>query len=296
MRAQGLALVEDEIWVAETEAGRIRRFAPDGRHLGDVRLDGPGRPFRIAEDGYGRVLLLVAPESEEDQALLGVARIRASGTFTGWAVEAGEDDGRVYCPFDLAVMPDGRFVVADLPLGGPPDVRLQLFSADGRLLKTLMEDRVDLETMQGRWFESVLKRDDASARTLYEQARVHHHYKGASGEHLESARDLYAAAIEREPEFYLAHLGLGVLLSRRLAEPDAAENEFRAALGESGDDGDLLARIARCRHDRGDLDGAIRILQMAVEGENPPEAYHDRLEELGTYLLERAGHPSGPVI
>ena len=171
MRAQGLALVEDEIWIAETEAGKIRRFAPDGRDLGEVQLEGPGRPFRIAEDGYGRILLLVAAESEEDQAIFGVARVRANGTFTDWAVEAGEDDGSVCCPFDLAVMPDGRFVVADLPLGGPPDVRLQLFSADGRLLTTLMEDRIDLEAMQRRWFESVLTRGDGTAQTLYEQAR-----------------------------------------------------------------------------------------------------------------------------
>lgn len=290
--ANGLALVDGEVWVAETEGGGIRRFAPDGRYAGSVPLEPDlQRPFRIADDEHGQLLLLLAPETKEEQEVLGVARIGRDGEFGGWAVEAGEDRG-VYCPFDVAVLDDGRFVVADLPFGVPPDVRLQLFAADGRLLRTILEDRLDLEAAQRAWFQSVLARTDGSAATLHEQARVHHHFSGGGPEHWGQARRLYRAALDADPHLLVAHLGLASLLQEGLREPEPAEEEYQAARGEGGEDGEMLARIAECRHQRGDIDGAIRLLREAVEASPPPEDYERRLDELGTYYLERAGeHP-----
>lgn len=287
--ANGLASVENLIWVAETEAGRLHRYAPDGRYDGEVDLhDELRQPFRIRDDGYEGVLLLLAPETREEQEIFGVARIDRSGDFAGWAVPPGEDPGRAYCAFDLAVLDDGRFLVADLPLGSPPDVRLQLFAADGRLLRVLLEDRIDLEAVQRDWFDAILAREGGGAFTLYEKARVHHHYSGGGAEHLREAGRLYRAALDGDPHLLQAHLEYGALL-QRLGEPAAAEEEYRAAIREGGEEGELLARIARCRHDRGDLDAAVRILQAAVEGPNPPEDYQARLDDLGTYFLERAG-------
>jgi tetratricopeptide (TPR) repeat protein len=295
-RAQGLALVDESLWVAETEAGAVRRHALDGRFLGEAELHPDlRRPFRLQPDGYGGVLMVLAPETEEEQEQFGLARLDRDGTFEGWAVRAGEKGGHVYCPFDVAVLPDGRFVVADLPLGSPPDVRLQLFSPDGRLLRTLVEDNGDLNGAQRKWFESVLERADG-AETLYEQARVHHFYAGATPDHLKKAGALYGAALERQPDHLLAHLGLGALLQGGLADPGGAEKAYRAALAAGGAEGDLLARIAECRHDSGDLDGAIELLEEAIGADDPPEDYHARVEALGSYYLERAGEPPEAMI
>jgi hypothetical protein len=294
-RAQGLAEVDGAIWVAETEAGTIRRHAPDGSPLGRVALHPElRRPFRVRSDGYGGAFVLLAPEHDDEEPF-GVARIAADGTFEGWTVPAGEGPGRVFLPFDLAVLPDGRFVVADLPYGRPPEVRLQLFASDGRPLATLVEDSADLNRAQRQWFEAVLARANGSAATLYEQARVHHYYGGGAREHHEQARELYRAALRAEPGLLLARLGLATLLQRALREPRAAEAEYERALGMGGVEGDLLARMAECRHDDGDLDGAIRLLERAIGCAPPPEDYHDLVEELGDFYLERggAGRPGG---
>ncbi|HEX5135616.1 MAG TPA: hypothetical protein VFY93_01460 [Planctomycetota bacterium] len=286
-RAQGLAEVEGAIWVAETEAGHLRIHAPDGTPRGRLPLHPElRRPFRVKADGYGGVFLLIAPESEDSEPY-GVARIARDGTFDGWTVAAGEEPGQALAPFDVAVLPDGRFVVADLPFGRPPEVRLQLFSSDGRLIDTLLEDTADLNAVQRAWFESVLALPGRDPRTLYEQARVHHYHAGAAREHQEQARDLYGRAIEADPRFLLARLGLGTLLHRGLGDPKAAEAQYRAALEAGAAEGDMLARIAECRHDAGDLDGAIRLMQKAIESLRPPEGYHDLVEELGDYYLER---------
>jgi hypothetical protein len=288
-RAQGLAEIDGAIWVAETDAGTIRIHAPDGTPKGRVPLHPElSRPFRLKADGYGGAFLLVAPENEESEPF-GVARIARDGTFDGWTVPAGEEPGQALAPFDVAVLPDGRLVVADLPYGRPPEVRLQLFSSDGRLIETVLEDTTDLNAAQQAWFESVLARPGRDAHTLYEQARVHHYYAGATRDHLEDARRLYAGALKAEPAFLLARLGLGTLLHRGLEDPKAAEVEYMAALDAGGAEGDMLARIAECKHDGGDLDGAIRLLQKAIESPRPPEGYHDLVERLGDYYLERDG-------
>ena len=64
---------------------------------------------------------------------------------------------------------------------------------------------------------------------------------------------------------------------------------LRNALEAGGPEGELKARIAECRHERGDLEGAVRLLQEAVEGADRPEEYHRRVEDLGSWFLERAG-------
>ncbi|MHC4341586.1 MAG: NHL repeat-containing protein [Planctomycetota bacterium] len=290
LSVQGLARVGDTIWVAETEGGAIHRYRSDGSNLD--RLEMPEelqQPLRMQFDGYEAVLALFAPRTKEEQEIFGIARLDLDGSFDSWVVEGGEDSGRVYCPFDLAVLADGRFVVADLPLGEPPDVRLQLFSADGRLLNTLFEDPVDLSSALKAWFESMLASGDEGPETLYQQARIHHFHAGMDRSNLLAARDLYRAAIERDPHLLLARLGLGALLQQGLDAPEEAESEHRMAIGEGGDEGELQARIAECRAARGDLDAAISLLKEAVEGEHPPEEYHRRVEELGTWYLERAG-------
>jgi len=295
-QAQGLARVGDEVWVAETDAGRIRRHAPDGQFLGLVALHPDlSRPFRLAADGFGGVLVLLAPETDQEQDLFGVARVGKGGTFEGWAVRAGEEAG-VYCPYDLAVLPDGRFLVADLPLGKPPEMRLQLFSADGRLLATPVEGSLALSGVQKQYFESVLAREARDAGTLYEQARVHHYYAGSTPEHLAEAAALYRAALERDPGHRLAHLGLATLLQRGLEAPGEAEREYEAAWRAGGPEGDMVARMAECRREAGDLDGAIALLERAIGAADPPEDYHARVEDLGSYYLERAGESSGGMI
>ncbi|MHC4223859.1 MAG: hypothetical protein ACYSUN_07715, partial [Planctomycetota bacterium] len=156
-------------------------------------------------------------------------------------------------------------------------------------LNTLFEDPVDLSSALKAWFESMLASGDEGPETLYQQARIHHFHAGMDRSNLLAARDLYRAAIERDPHLLLARLGLGALLQQGLDAPEEAESEHRMAIGEGGDEGELQARIAECRAARGDLDAAISMLKEAVEGEHPPEEYHRRVEELGTWYLERAG-------
>ncbi len=287
----GLALVEDEIWVSESGANALRRFSGTS-FLGNVALHGElRRPFRIAADGFGGALLLLAPETEEEQAACGIARISRDGAFRGWLVEAGERGGHVEFPFDLAVLPDGRFVAADLPLGTPPDVRLQLFGPDGRHLGTLLDDAVALVEKQTAWFSRVAR--DGSP---YERARVHHYHGGGEPGHLGEAERLYRNALSSEPTAILPRLGLATLLQGALARPEEAEGEYLEAIRHGGDRGDLLARVAECRRARGELDGAIAVLQGAVEGDHPPEEYHRLLDLLGTYYLERAGESPETMI
>ncbi len=287
----GLALVDDEIWVSESGADALRRFSGT-TFVGNVPLPGElRRPFRIASDGFGGVLLLLAPETEEEQAVCGIARISRDGTFRGWLVEAGERGGHVEFPFDLAVLPDGRFVAADLPLGTPPDVRLQLFGPDGRHLGTLLDDAVALVEKQTAWFSRL-----AREGTPYERARVHHYHGGGEAGHLGEAERLYREALAAEPTALLPRLGLATLLLGALARPEEAEGEYLEAIRHGGDSGDLLARVAECRRARGELDGAITVLQSAVESDRPPEEYHRLLDLLGTYYLERAGESPETMI
>ena len=282
-RVQGLARVEDQVWVAETEAGLVHAFHRDGRVLWRTGVE-KGLPFRMEFDGYGGVLILFAPQVEEQQAELGVGRLALEdGAFSDWVVEAGEDPGRVCCPFDLAVLPDGRFCVADLPNGTPPDVRVQLFSPDGRYLKTYFEDRVDLNARLRAWFVGLTAGESAPP---YQRARIQHHFSGGTEAVLEKARGLYREALQADPDHLLARLALASLL-----DPPDAEEEYRTALDAAprAIRGDIAARIAESREATGDYDAAIEVLENALQGADPPEEYHRYLELLGTWYLRRAG-------
>jgi hypothetical protein len=293
MRPHGLALSGERLWVAETEGEAIEVHDPrDGRHLETVKLPDPiRRPFRIADDGHEGLLLLAAPGEEESGTDLGVAQLDGNGLAEGWAVEPGDDPGKVFCPFDLAVFSDGRFAVADLPLGQPPDVRVQIFAADGKLERVLFEDIPDLRAAVRRHFGEVLHRSDGSVATLYQQARIHHRFSGDAKEGAERARGLYGEVLRREPGNLLARMALGQLMQKRLGNPGGAEEEYRAAIELGGRRPDLLCLVAECRRARGDLDGAIAVLREAVEDPVGPEDFYGRVEELGSLFLERAGEP-----
>jgi len=283
---RGLALVAGAVWVAEAGSGLLRVHAWDGRHQADLDLpEGLGRPLRLADDGYDGALLVLAPEPGAPA----VVRLDGEGDVVGPAVPQGSEPGEATSPFDLAVLPDGRFVLADLPLGTPEDARLQLFSASGRLLRVLVEDAADLQAQ----VEAHARRVLDGAGPPFERARAHHQLLAAGDP--ARARALYGEALDAEPRHLLALVGLGALLQERLEDPEAAERAFRRAIEAGGEEGDLLARIAECRRAQGDLDGAIAILQEAVDRAPPRERFHERVEELADWFLERAGEAPGGV-
>jgi len=284
-RAQGLARIGDEVWVAETEAGAIRRFTLAGEYAGDVELHPDlKQPLRLAPDGFGGALLVLAPETEAEQEAYGVAHLRADGTFDGWIVRAGESPGRVYAPYDVATLADGSIAVLDLPLGEPPEVRLQLFTAAGAPRRVLFADTGEARSLQATWLENVADHGDA-----YERARVHHFHSGGDRGHLERAAKLYREALDAGLRAPLPALCLGVLLEEELADPTGAEAAYEKALEAGADPAFVRPRIAACRWDAGDRDGAIERLQDHVEKGVPGEDHHARLEQLADWLLERAG-------
>ncbi|MEM8884545.1 MAG: hypothetical protein AAGD14_10780 [Planctomycetota bacterium] len=274
-RAHGAARIGDEIWVAETVGGAVRRYAPDGTFLGDLNLHTElQRPFRLADDGYDGVFALLAPEEEEEQEVTGVARLDREGTFEGWVV-TGEE---VNLPFDVAVLPDGRFVVADLPYGGPPDVRVQLFGADGRRLHTLFTDRVELAAMHGQWRTELEQSDGSWLR----KAQV------AAAQSEAKAEELFRLALAEDPDDLLPYAGLGALYQHVLDKPAAAAEAWAAAIERGAPEAEFTARIAECRHALGDRAGAIALLQPLLEAPELPEEPEKWLELLGTWLLEEA--------
>jgi hypothetical protein len=289
-RAGGIARIGEEFWVCETDGATIRRFAADGAYVGDVKLHLElQRPFRIADDGYGSVLLLLAPETEEEQAVSGVARIAHDGAFDGWVVPGGEEAGHAYLPFDLTVLPDGRFVVADLPLGGPPDVRLQLFGADGRFLRTLVADSLELGAMKEAWFQKTLEATAETSAQLTGQAQVEHYHRGGASDAMERAALLYRAATALDPADPTPRAGLGALLQYAANRPLEAAAEYEEAIHAGAPAPDFRARIAECRHDLGDLEGAITLLRAVMDSEPQPEEASRLLDELGSWFLEQAG-------
>ena len=227
------------------------------------------RPFRLCDDGYDGVFVLLAPESEEEQEATGVARLERDGTFGGWAV--GGDT--VMLPFDLAVLPDGRFFVADLPYGEAPDVRVQLFSADGRPIKAMFDDRVDLGVKRTEWTpSSVLRRAQASHRRSEPEAE-----------------SLYREAIAADSDDVRAWAGLATLLHRVLDRPGSAEQAYREAIRLGAREPDFLARIAACRYTTGDSAGSIALLQGLLESEDPPEEASRWTDDLADWFLEIRG-------
>jgi len=181
----------------------------------------------------------------------------------------------VHLPFDVAVLPDGRFAVADLPYGEPPDIRVQLFAADGRRLRVLIADRVELGALKDARAQALPEED------LLRRAQHAHYTRGGEG-----AEELYRRAAAADPESPLAWAGLGALLAYRGDE--GAEEAFEEAIRRGAPEADFRARIAACRRDRGDLDGAIALLQPLLEGDDPPEEVQEWLDRLGGWYLERA--------
>jgi len=294
-RAHGIARIGEETWVTETDGGTIRRFSDAGEFLGDVKLHYElQRPFRLASDGYGGVLLLLAPETEAEQEVSGVARLAQDGSFEGWVVAGGEEPGEVHLPFDLAVLADGRFVVADLPAGGPPDVRLQLFTSDGRFVRTLVADRLELGALKSEWAAEVLGTQAQSADELTLQAQIEHYQRAEDAESIERAALLYRAAGAMNPNDPRPHAGLGSLFQLRGDLPKEAATEYQAAIMAGASAPDFRARIAECQHALGDVAGAIELLKSVMDGEEEPEEIGRLLDQLGSWYLELAGEdPEG---
>lgn len=285
-RPRGLALVQGSLWIAEAGSGRIRVHAAAGRHMGEIDLpEDLGRPVRLADDGYGGVLVVTAAEGGAP----GLVRLDRDGEASELVVLAGKAPGKVDCPFDVAVLSDGRFVVADLPSGVTDDARVQLFGAGGTLERVLVEGAEDLAAQLAAFAATLEEGGGDGAEALYRRARARHFLGGEAEGRAETAAALYRRALAAEPGHLLAHVGLATLLHRELGDFEAAEAEYRLAIAAGGPEAELLARVAECRHDRGDLDGAIEILKFAVELREPPENAHERIEELADYWLERAG-------
>ncbi len=281
---RGIAAIGGALWIAEAGSGLLRVHAMDGRHQADLELpEGFGFPLRLADDGYGGVLLVLAGEPDAPA----VVRLDGEGEVIAPALLQGSAAGEASSAFDLAVLPDGRFLLADLPSGAPEEARIQLFSADARLLRVLVEDAGDFRAQ----VEAHGARLVAGGGSAFEQARALHQF--VAGGEPERARALYLQAVREEPRHLMAWVGLGTLLRETLGDPEAAERAFRSAIEAGGAEGDLLARVAACRRDRGDLDGAITILKDAVDRPDGLELYHERVEELADWFLERAGEAPG---
>ncbi len=288
-RAQGVAVVDGAIWVAETAADRICRHRADGSAIDHVRPHPDlGRPFRLEPYADG-VLMTRAPEEDDEWERCGVALLDADAKFVRWAVRAGEDHGETVCPFDVATLPDGRFAVLDLPLGQPPDVRLRIFKADGTLQRTLLDEATDLAQALASYFRGLLKSDATTPAAFHARARVHHFNAGKTPEHLEKAQELYRACLAAAPDRLAAYFGLAELLARDLHRAQAATMVWEMAMQAGAPAELVLPRLADSHRDAGDLDSAIRVRQQCVEGYPLPEDYHDQLELLANEILERAG-------
>ncbi len=292
-RPRGITHVDGEIWIGESFAGLIRIHRSTGDYLRALEINERlGRPVRLEQDGYGGVLLILEP-SEPGAEDPGIARVSSQGEFDEeWVVKPGEAAGSVRNGIDLAFLPDGRFAVADVPVAGLAEVRVQLFSSDGRLQRVLVEGEEGLRRQERDYAEEAWARPAGTADELYEQAALHHN---AGSDHFGQAGALYEQALRAAPDHAMAHLGFARLLEEGLADPERAETEYRAAIAAGEPEGELLARVAECRRMRDDLDGAIEILKAAVEDPSAPEDYDHYVELLADYFLARAGQDPGDV-
>ena len=290
---QGIAEVEGRVWIAETGAACIHVHERDGSFVRSQPLAADLQfPVRLAADGFGGALLLAESEMQEPT---GVMRLERDGAAAERVVAVGPEPGMVQRAFDIAALPDGRFLVADLLEIDPADVRLQLFRSDGTLEHVIFESSEELGLMVTEYEHEVMARTDRAPAELYSQARVLHRRAEGDQDKLEHVRALYEALLESEPEHLRARTALASLLLRDLHKPREAELEYLRALEAGGEEFDLLARVAQCRREAGDIDEAIRTLETALEKPEPPESYHALVEELGTYYLERAGEePRAP--
>ena len=128
---RGIAIDRDgNILVADTGTHRIRRYAPDGRHLGD--LGRRGKELGELEEPTG---VAAGPDGAIYIADAGNARIQkfdASFNLVGmWPIEDWADRNPRNKP-QLEVLPDGRIIATD-----PAHNRLLLLSKDGRVTARL---------------------------------------------------------------------------------------------------------------------------------------------------------------
>lgn len=290
---QGIAEVEGRVWIAETGAACIHVHELGGSFVSSHPLEADLQfPIRLAADGFGGALLLAENEMQEPT---GVVRLDGNAEAVERVVTVGPEPGKVQRAFDIAALPDGRFLVADLLEIDPADVRLQLFRSDGTLEQVIFENSEELGLMVTEYEHELLARTDSAPAELYSQARVlHRHAQGDKGRP-EHVRTIYEAVLESEPEHLRARTALASLLLRDLRKPREAEREYLRALEAGGEESDMLARVAQCRREAGNLNEAIRTLEAALEKPEPPESYHTLVEELGTYYLERSAEaPEGP--
>jgi DNA-binding beta-propeller fold protein YncE len=128
---RGIAIDRDgNIIVADTGTHRIRRYAPDGTHLGDAGRQGRGvgefdEPTGVAVGGDGSVYVADAGNAR-------IQKFDAAFKFVAaWPLEDWADRNPRNQP-ELEALPDGRLIVTD-----PAHSRLLLVSKDGRVTARL---------------------------------------------------------------------------------------------------------------------------------------------------------------
>lgn len=121
--AQGTAYVSD------SAARLIRRFSPDGGHLGDWDAGGAlVRPTGVAFDERTGLLWVVDTGSHR---LLG---LDAQGAIRRFIGGRGSENGHFNFPTHLTIDREGRFIVTDTL-----NFRVQIFSPDGEFVAALGE-------------------------------------------------------------------------------------------------------------------------------------------------------------
>ena len=121
---------QGNILVADTGTNRIRRYAPDGAHLGDF-----GRRGKEAGEFEEPTGIAVGPDGAIYVAEAGNARIQkfdASGRFlSAWPIEDWSERSQRNKP-RIEVLPDGRLIATDAP-----HARLLLVSGGGHVTARL---------------------------------------------------------------------------------------------------------------------------------------------------------------
>jgi DNA-binding beta-propeller fold protein YncE len=123
-RPTGVLVAGGSCYVADAGGKRIESFTLDGRPLAawGSQGDGPAQfraPFRIAQDGLGRVLVTDALNSR-------VLAFTPAGEPLASFGEFGATEGTLFRPAGLAVLGGDRVLVSDNYFGS-----LQIFDAQG---------------------------------------------------------------------------------------------------------------------------------------------------------------------